>query len=383
MSIESRSQQYGKVFDHWRIRKFIGQGSGGRSAVFSMSHCDMPSVECALKVISLIEQRGSESELSEFRKSEYMRLRDENSRRSENEVMLMYALQGHTNIVGYQDHGFVDWVDDDAFGRDMLIRMPLLSDLRGQLDKGRTFSESEIITIGRHICSALCLCHSKDILHRDIKPENIFFDADGNYKLGDFGVSKIVDSYSTTVSATSIGTPQYWAPEQASGNYDKRVDIYSLGLVLYELANGNRLPFAESYYVRPAEVQKRILGTPLPAPAEAGDELAKVILKACAHKAADRYQSAEEFLEALNALKTSPAKPVKAAATKTGYETVMATAAPAKPTPSTNISPIKEEVTSMKKAPATSVPIAPSPPYPDSTISPSMWRKPKKTTSSS
>jgi len=323
MSIESRSQQYGKVFDHWRIRKFIGQGSGGRSAVFSMVHCDMPTVECALKVISLIEQRGRKEEISELRKAEYKRLCDENYRRSENEVMLMYALQGHTNIVGYQDHGFVDWEDDESFGRDMLIRMPLLSDLRGQLDKGRIFSEEEIITIGRHICSALCLCHGKSILHRDIKPENIFFDNDGNYKLGDFGISKIVDNYSSTISATSIGTPQYWAPEQASGNYDKRVDIYSLGLVLYELSNLNRLPFAESYYVRSDEVQRRILGNPLPAPCKASPALAAVILKACAHKSADRYQSAEEFLAALEGISAGTA-PVKAE--KTGYETVVATA---------------------------------------------------------
>jgi len=318
MSIESRSKQYGKVFDHWRIRKFIGQGSGGRSAVFSMAHCDMPSVECALKVINIIEQRGSEGELSEFRKSEYIRLRDENSHRSENEVKLMYALQGNTNIVGYQDHSFVDWVDEDSFGRDMLIRMPLLNDLRGQLDRGRIFNESKIIDIGRHICSALSLCHSKDILHRDIKPENIFFDSDGNYKLGDFGVSKIVDNHSSIVSATSIGTPQYWAPEQTSGNYDKRVDIYSLGLVLYELSNNNRLPFAESYYIRPDEVQKRLLGTPLPFPANASPALAQVILKACAHKAADRYSSAEEFLSALNSIGNAPVF----SASKTGYETI-------------------------------------------------------------
>ena len=206
MSIESRSRQYGKVFEHWQIRKFVGQGSGGRSAVFSLAHCDMPSMESALKVVSLVEQRGSMDRLSEYRREEYKKMRDDSSRRSENEVMLMYELQGHTNIVGYQDHSFVDWADDDGFGRDMLIRMPLLNELRGELDRGRIFTESEIIKIGRNICSALSLCHSKDILHRDIKPENIFFDRDENFKLGDFGISKIVDSYSTMVSATVLGS---------------------------------------------------------------------------------------------------------------------------------------------------------------------------------
>lgn len=64
------------------------------------------------------------------------------------------------------------------------------------MQEGKRFAEAEIIKIGRDICAALVLCHGKDILHRDIKPENIFYNKDGNYKLGDFGISKILDACS-------------------------------------------------------------------------------------------------------------------------------------------------------------------------------------------
>jgi serine/threonine protein kinase len=93
--------------------------------------------------------------------------------------------------------------------------------------------------------------------------------------------------------------PEYAAPEQTSGKYDKRVDIYSLGLVLYELSNQFHLPFAKSSYVRPDDVNMRMPGVPLPPPSGASKELCAIILRACAFKAEDRYQTAQEFANAL------------------------------------------------------------------------------------
>lgn len=325
MSIESRSRQFGKVFDHWQIKEFLGQGSGGKSAVFRLVHSGSTTVKSALKVISLVEEQGDLDQLPDFRKNEYAQIRQQRMDYAEQEVLLMNGLQGRTNVVDYLDHAFVDWSDEKGFGCDMLIRMELLKDLRGELLKGRQFSETEVLKIGRDICTALILCHSKNILHRDIKPENIFFNDDGNYKLGDFGISRIISSAPMSLASTGIGTPQYWAPEQISGSYDKRVDIYSLGLVLYELSNRNRLPFATSTYIVDTEVQKRMLGTPIPAPGNASRGLTAVILKACAYKPADRYQTAQDLLDALNALTyiqgnseytTIPAKPESPYATQ-------------------------------------------------------------------
>ncbi len=329
MSIESRSSQYGKVFDHWQIRELLGTGSGGKSAVFRMVHTASTGVECALKVISLLEERGRFEDLTDFRKEEYRKVREEFTASAEQEVLMMHDLQGNTNVVDYLDHTYVDWQNATGFGRDMLIRMEKLTDLRGELSRGRFFSSAETLQVGLDICTALTLCHSRGIMHRDIKPENIFINKYGHYKLGDFGVSRILDTSSFKAS-TGIGTPQYWAPEQISGNYDQRIDIYSLGLVLYELSNRNRLPFATSSYVREAEIQQRMLGTPLPKPADADDALAQVILKACAPRPGDRYATAEDFLNALNRISVSGGTgkaPISSTGTRpSGNQTVPASA---------------------------------------------------------
>ena len=311
MSIESRSQQYGRIAGHWQIREFLGSGSGGKSAVFRLVHTDSNSVESALKVVNLIEKRGSIESLSEARKAEYERAKQESKDFAEREVLLMNKLQGRTNVVAYSDHTFVDWADETGFGCDLLIRMELLTDLRSEIEAERRFDQAEILKIGRDICTALVLCHGKNILHRDIKPENIFHNEDGNYKLGDFGVSRILSAAPMSKASTSVCTPEYAAPEQLSGKYDTRVDIYSLGLVLYELSNGNLLPFATSSYITDVEVQKRMLGTPLPVPCNASESFADVILKACAFHPDDRYQTAEDFLAELNHLAGFGSRPVK------------------------------------------------------------------------
>lgn len=299
MSIESRSRQYGKVFDHWQIREFLGSGSGGKTAVFRLTRIDSSRGVSALKVVNLIEERGSFDEMSDFHRKEYQAAREECSRSAAQEVWLMDELRGNTNIVDYLDHTFVDWSEEDCFGRDLLIRMELLKDLRSELRNGRMFTEAEVLKIGRDICAALELCHNKNILHRDVKPENIFRNKDGNYKLGDFGVSRVLDACPGAVASTGIGTYEYWPAEQMTGSYDKRVDIYSLGLVLYEMSNRNRLPFAASTYVTGKEVSLRLSGAPMTEPTEVSQALARVILKACAFRPEDRYSSAEELWKAL------------------------------------------------------------------------------------
>lgn len=309
MSLSSRSSQYGKVLGDWNIRKVVGKGSNGTS-VYQIVRKDKNWEEfCALKAIPIISERGNYHNLSARLKDEYQKTLLDRTEYARREVQNMLKVRGRTNIVDYFDHNVAEWEDENEFGCDLLIRMELLHDLRNELKRGRIFSEAEVIQIGKDICSALVVCHGKDILHRDIKPENIFFNDDGDYKLGDFGIARILDKCPGSYASTGIGTPEYAAPEQGTGTYDMRVDIYSLGLVLFELANQNRLPFAVSSYVRPQEVEKRILAQTLPRPCDASDALAKVILKACAHDPAKRYRTAQEMLDALNQLRAaSPAE---------------------------------------------------------------------------
>lgn len=316
MSIDSRRHQYGKVFGHWQLKEYLGSGSNGKSAVFRLEHIESAGVESALKVISLIEERGRFENLPPSRIEDYKYARQQCSEKAAREVLLMNDLQGNTNIVDYLDHTFVDWSDETGFGRDMLIRMEKLSDLRAQINAGKQFTREEILKIGMDIGNALILCHRKGIIHRDIKPENIFVNKDGNYKLGDFGISRIIRNTSSVFASTGVGTPQYWAPEQISGEYDTRVDLYSLGLVLYELSNQNRLPFAASSYIQETDIHRRMLGEPLPVPSSADPGLAQLILKACAHNASDRYRTAEEMLAALQKLNGGTAAD--------GYQTIPA-----------------------------------------------------------
>ena len=118
--------------------------------------------------------------------------------------------------------------------------MELLTSLQ-QVLRERTLSEKEVIKLGKDISRALILCEKKHIIHRDIKPMNVMVSQFGDYKLGDFGVSKIMDH---TTFATAMGTPEYQAPEVVHmEKYGHTADIYSLGIMLYWLLNNRRMPF--------------------------------------------------------------------------------------------------------------------------------------------
>lgn len=303
MSASSKSIQYGKIFGDWTIQKEIARGSKG-TIVYQIARKVLGFEEtCALKAIPIMSERGKYGSLSELRKEEYQKALSERTEYAMGEVRLMSKVRGCTNILDYLDCSVAEWEDESGFGCDLLIRMELLHELRSELRCGRIFREAEVIQIGKDICSALVVCHGKDILHRNIKPENIFFSDYGEFKLGGFGISETISHDSC--ARTAVGTPAYAAPEQSTGTYNMSVDIYSLGLVLYELTNQNRLPFSESSYVRLEEVEKRIRTKILPKPCDASPELAKVILAACGHAPADRYRTAQEMLDALNQIHTT------------------------------------------------------------------------------
>lgn len=107
---------------------------------------------------------------------------------------------------------------------------------------GKNLTEKEVMKLGIDLCRSLEYCGQLHIIHRDIKPENIFVSRFGDFKLGDFGIARELEKTMSTLSKK--GTYSYMAPEMYRGEqYDSRVDIYALGLVLYKLMNHNRLPF--------------------------------------------------------------------------------------------------------------------------------------------
>ena len=302
MSIDNRAKQYGEIFGSWRIGERIHSGFGGKTEVFLLkrSHVDWEE-ESVLKVITIFERSGTENTLSKEYKNAYLEEKKELCKKAEEEVRYMAKLSESPYIVRYLDFQFFDWEEERSFGCDLLIRMERLDTLRTLISQGNSYTEQDVIQIGKEICQALVQCYKESIVHRDIKPENIFRNSYGTYKLGDFGIARMIEE--SQKASTMTGTPEYAAPEQVNHNisqtYDYRVDIYSLGLTLYELLNENRLPFASSVSVKKEEVILRIKGKQLEMPSKASEELGQVILKACAYDPRDRYQSAQEFLNAL------------------------------------------------------------------------------------
>lgn len=314
MSIDARVRSGAVIFGDWEIDIPIGQGSNGRTVVYRLKRVRGGRTEySALKAIPLTEEYGVWDALSPEQQNSYGETLFEKTKKAKSEITAMAGLRGDPNIVHYLDHTFIDWTSENQFGRDLYIQMELLTDLRSEIKQNKNFSEDEIIKIGCDICKALIRCHSNGIIHRDIKPDNIFRDREGNFKLGDFGISKSLADPVHGYAGTGVGTFAYLPAEQLKGRYNKLVDIYSLGLVLYELSNGNMLPFAASRYTADQEVVKRLSGEPLPRPSNASPELSKVILKACSFHPKDRYASAGEFLAALEGITEVKAPPKRPA----------------------------------------------------------------------
>lgn len=145
----------------------------------------------------------------------------------------------------------------------------------------------------REIAKGLTFLHDRGIVHRDLKPGNIFYE-DGYVKIGDYGLSKAISESHCSGQTITVGTVHYMAPEIGQGRYDKSIDIYALGVVLYEMLTG-QTPYLGA---TPTEVlMKHLMSEPGVSGIE--EPFATVIRKAMAKDPAERYQSAQEMVEAI------------------------------------------------------------------------------------
>ena len=292
----------------WKIVKDLGGGTYGRVYEIERTISGIQE-KAALKIVSRPKNKDEmESYYNEgYSKADLIASYESEIQNYVQEYKLMKELQGESNIVSCDDFTMVP--HEDGIGGDIFIRMELLTSLQ-QILRERSLSEQEIIKLGKDISHALVLCESKNIIHRDIKPANIMVSQFGNYKLGDFGVSKIMDH---ATFATSMGTPEYQAPEIVHmERYGQAADIYSLGITLYWLLNNRRMPFIDANQqitlaVKNEAMDRRYRGEKLPVPKNGSAKLKQVVLKACAYRPEDRYASAKELYEALDALKPGKA----------------------------------------------------------------------------
>ncbi len=172
--------------------------------------------------------------------------------------------------------------------------------LKSLLEKARLGLRS-VLNIVTQVCSALDAAHGQGIVHRDIKPSNILLSRDGRALLTDFGLAKVSDTaVQLTTTGAVMGTPKYMSPEQAQGHeLDYRSDLYSLGVVLYEMVTG-QAPFDSPSPL--AILHDHVYATP-PPPSDLNASLPQTldepILKALAKKPEERYQRAKEMVMAL------------------------------------------------------------------------------------
>ena len=347
-------KKYEPVFGKWYITKQLGAGSYGK--VFEIQRTDALDgtvYRGALKAITIpsspeeLQSVLDEDGLDRQGASSYFR---ETVVALNREIALMNKVKGHSNIVSYEDHDVIEHTD--GIGWDILIRMELLTPISQYFKQFDTIPRQAVLRLGIDLCRALEVCEKYSIIHRDIKPANIFISDTGDFKLGDFGVARTASA--STGASTFAGTVNYMAPEVfRREKYTASVDTYSLGLVMYQLLNANRMPFYPPYpqpltaLAKERAHDRRLAGEPLPDPVNASGPLADILRKACAPVPADRFASPTEMRLALEAVLrgASDAAPVPDA----GDATVRA-AAPAAEVPAADAA---ATVSAAPKAPET------------------------------
>lgn len=288
-------------------------GRGGFSYVYEMYDSQDPKKRYAAKIIGLEHKTVNEDVIVETTQIQYFL-----SEQSENilRVIALWIMKLHLDeegnvqgIIGVNEKEYPEAegvplqivlmersdsiLSKDKYGNIKLLR----DDLR---------AEEGVVKFAENVGRALIVVHNNSFLHRDVKLENVFWDEDlGQYKLGDFGIARYVgDGDADTV----VFTDGYGAPEierQLADSYNATADIYSFGITLFLLLNDLKFPASDGYHANIVQYSKDFV---IPAPANASEDMARIVRKMCSYRVEDRYQSIEEVLMDIGKIDGSDAK---------------------------------------------------------------------------
>jgi serine/threonine-protein kinase len=253
-------------------------GRGGMAVVYRAQQVSMNNRQVALKVLPR-QFATDDTYLQRFNR----------------EVNIISQLE-HRNIVPVYDYGQHE-------GQPYIVMRYMSGGSVDDLLAQGPLTVEQMVAIIAQIAPALDYAHGKNVLHRDIKPSNVLLDDDGGAYLTDFGIARIVGEGSSISNITTqgvVGTPSYMSPEQAQGHeVDARSDIYSLGIMLFEMATGRR-PFESD---TPYSIAVMQVTQPPPAPRSLNPAVSpmieQVIYKALNKRPQDRYRSVMEFADAV------------------------------------------------------------------------------------